>query len=265
VYANTTTNPTEVAIMKLNIIILIIVFGLLTTIIPVSALNTGDVSGQVEFIIRTGGSVLDKTVYIKNVVDTNESYMGYPITVQPCGISLPEILIPGTFTATLYNGNGNHIEVQKFTILPGDNKRVVFIGQAATFQHIEYDFSKSVVTEPLDACAPDANFIGSVTSGDTPLTVTFTDTSTCSPTSWHWESYILVHDNDGSHKSELGTSSNPTYIRTFTVPGIYDVVLTAYNDEGFDSIANLHYIVVTSPTPPIDPECNHRPQLEWCQ
>jgi hypothetical protein len=132
VYANTTTNPPEVAIMKLNVIILIIVFGLLTTTIPVSALDIGDVSGQVEFIIRTGGSALDKTIYIKNVADTNESYLGYPITIQPCGISLPEIFVVGDFYATLYNGNGGQKEIRGFSISPREQKRINFIGHGVS-------------------------------------------------------------------------------------------------------------------------------------
>src|SRR5262245_19370731 len=54
--------------------------------------------------------------------------------------------------------------------------------------------------------APVANFSAIPTSGNTPLTVAFSDASSNSPTSWLWEK------NDGSGWSTFSTSQNPTTI-----------------------------------------------------
>jgi hypothetical protein len=57
------------------------------------------------------------------------------------------------------------------------------------------------------------------------LTATFTDASTDNPTSWMWD----FGDNAGT-----STEQNPMY--TFAAAGTYDVMLTATNDFGSDSI-----------------------------
>ncbi|MCK9591827.1 MAG: PKD domain-containing protein, partial [Methanoregula sp.] len=72
--------------------------------------------------------------------------------------------------------------------------------------------------------APTASFTADVTSGDPPLTVQFTDTSTGTPTSWSWDF------DDGSDPS---TDQNPEHI--FSGPGTFHVVLTATNAGGSDA------------------------------
>jgi len=87
---------------------------------------------------------------------------------------------------------------------------------------------------------PVADFSGSPTSGDFPLTVDFSDLSTNTPTSWSW------NFGDG-----VGTSSlqNPSY--TYTAAGTYTVTLTATNAYGSDDEIKVDYITVTSPPPPV--------------
>jgi len=83
---------------------------------------------------------------------------------------------------------------------------------------------------------PTADFVGSPTSGDYPLTVNFTDLSTDGPTSWSWDF------GDG-----VGTSTlqNPSY--TYTEAGTYTVSLTATNAYGSDVETKLGYIYVSEP------------------
>lgn len=70
--------------------------------------------------------------------------------------------------------------------------------------------------------APVANFTANQTTGFAPLTVSFTDTSTNTPTSRAWD-----FNRDGIVDN---TTQNPVY--TFIVPGTYEVNLTVTNGAG---------------------------------
>jgi len=86
---------------------------------------------------------------------------------------------------------------------------------------------------------PVADFSGTPTSGFRPLTVTFTDNSANTPTSWAWD-----FNNDGTVES---TAKNPTY--TYTNAGTYSVKLTATNAGGSNAITKTNYITVNTPAP----------------
>ncbi|WP_141241732.1 PKD domain-containing protein, partial [Methanosarcina spelaei] len=88
--------------------------------------------------------------------------------------------------------------------------------------------------------APDADFVGSQTSGSFPLKVQFTDKSTGSPTSWKW------NFGDGS---DLVTEYNPTH--TYSKAGTYTVKETVSNAAGKDTEIKTNYITVTSVTKPV--------------
>ena len=89
--------------------------------------------------------------------------------------------------------------------------------------------------------APNADFSASTTSGNAPLTVKFTDSSTGSPTSWKWSF------GDGS---ALVTQYNPTY--TYTKPGTYTVKETVSNAAGKDTEIKTNYITVkAAPVKPV--------------
>jgi PKD repeat protein len=87
---------------------------------------------------------------------------------------------------------------------------------------------------------PDADFVGSPTSGYAPLAVVFTDLSTNAPTSWVWSL------GDGS----LSFEESP--VHTYTTAGVYDVTLTVSNTGGADSQTRTTYITVIDP-PTIGP------------
>lgn len=81
--------------------------------------------------------------------------------------------------------------------------------------------------------APISSFTADVLTGNTPLTVTFTDQSTGSITSWAWE----LGD---------GTTSNvqsPTH--TYSGPGNYTVTLTVTGPGGTDIETKTNYIEVS--------------------
>jgi PGF-pre-PGF domain-containing protein len=82
--------------------------------------------------------------------------------------------------------------------------------------------------------APVANLTASVTSGTAPLSVTFTDLSNNTPTSWLWDF------GDGSNS----TSQNPTH--SYTVAGSYNVTLNATNAAGSNVSTLLYYINVSA-------------------
>jgi PKD repeat protein len=83
--------------------------------------------------------------------------------------------------------------------------------------------------------APVANFTANVTSGVTPLTVQFNDTSSFYPTSWSW------NFGDGT----FSTQQNP--VHTYTAIGSHTVCLTATNAGGNSNALKMYYIVVSAP------------------
>jgi PKD repeat protein len=86
---------------------------------------------------------------------------------------------------------------------------------------------------------PVANFSANLTSGNAPLTVQFTDTSTGSPTSWSWD-----FNGDGVADSNV---QSPLY--TYTAPGTYTASLTVSNGNGASSKSMTINVNQTTPGP----------------
>lgn len=82
---------------------------------------------------------------------------------------------------------------------------------------------------------PVANFSASVTSGASPLTVTFTNTST-----GHYSNSSWDFNNDGSIDS---IEKDPVHI--YNSPGVYTVRMTCANHVGASTKINTGYITVT--------------------
>jgi PKD repeat protein len=83
--------------------------------------------------------------------------------------------------------------------------------------------------------SPVVSFTSDVTTGRSPLTVQFTDTSLHTPTSWQWSF------GDGTSS----TDQNPEH--TYTSTGSYTVLLTAANVGGSRTRTVNDYIVVSDP------------------
>lgn len=86
--------------------------------------------------------------------------------------------------------------------------------------------------------APTASFSIDITSGEAPLAVVFTDTSTGVIDSWSWD----YGDSNGS------SSQSPSY--TYNDAGTYTVTLTVTNTGGSDASICTGCITVTDPPPP---------------
>ncbi len=87
---------------------------------------------------------------------------------------------------------------------------------------------------------PVAEFVGEPLSGNAPLTVSFTDQSTNSPTSWSW-----TFGDGGSSGAQ-----NPSH--QYTGTGQFTVSLTAANAYGEDTEIKPDYITVTVAPPVAD-------------
>jgi len=92
--------------------------------------------------------------------------------------------------------------------------------------------SRLAVTPTLEPVLPAANFSASPTVGKAPLTVTFTDQSTGSPTAWCWK----------FGDKSISTDQNP--VHTYMKAGKYTVSLTVENEEGKDTKKISKYVIV---------------------
>lgn len=91
---------------------------------------------------------------------------------------------------------------------------------------------------PYVLLPPVANFVGSPLSGDTPLTVNFTDQSTGEVTSWAW-----TFGDEGTSPLQ-----NPSH--QYTTAGTFTVTLTVTGPGGDDLKTRTDYITVNPPASP---------------
>jgi PKD repeat protein len=82
---------------------------------------------------------------------------------------------------------------------------------------------------------PMANFTANITTGKSPVTIAFNDTSSRSPTSWFWE----FGDETNA------TVQNPKH--AYAQAGPYNVTLRAWNDLGSDTITKSSLITISAP------------------
>jgi PKD repeat protein len=96
--------------------------------------------------------------------------------------------------------------------------------------------SKSVYVKVPSSTIPKpvANFWGSPKSGNSPLSVTFTDISTGEPTSWRWDF------GDGTYS----TLQKPAH--KYAKSGVYSVTLTVNNAAGTATMTKHNYIAVST-------------------
>ena len=83
---------------------------------------------------------------------------------------------------------------------------------------------------------PEADFSASPTGGAAPLIVSFTDTSSGSPTAWTWDF------GDGT----TGSAEDPSH--TYSSAGTYSVSLVASNAAGSNMTVQSDYVMVSAAT-----------------
>ncbi|MEZ5358226.1 MAG: PKD domain-containing protein [Candidatus Zixiibacteriota bacterium] len=155
----------------------------------------------------------------------------YPLTVNFTDLSTNTLTAwswdfgDGVGTSTVQNPSYTYTSAGTYTVT------LTATNAYGSDDEIKVDYI--TVTAPA---APIANFSGSPTSGEYPLTVAFTDLSTGSPTTWSWDF------GDGVGTS---TSQNPSY--EYSAAGSYTVSLTVTSPYGSDTETKIDYITVTEP------------------
>jgi hypothetical protein len=154
---------------------------------PLHTVTSDDVTGSVIVFMRAGGSAEDLSVYISRdesnatpfdnyyhpdrteVVNQNTLKDKYlKLTVLPDGVSVPERLTPGNFTAYLRNGNGGQPEQQSFTIGVKSTSYVQLLGHAVSSFDNDYNNKLKIIhadygtwfiacNEPPRDCEPECN------------------------------------------------------------------------------------------------------------
>jgi PKD repeat protein len=99
-----------------------------------------------------------------------------------------------------------------------------------------------VVSGTPTPAPPVAAFTGTPSAGFAPLSVSFTDTSTGTPTSWNW-----VFGDTGA--GNTSAAQNP--VHSYTTPGTYSVNLTVSNAGGSNSLVQSNYINVSNAPPAV--------------
>jgi PKD repeat protein len=130
------------------------------------------------------------------------------------------------YTSTLQNPSHNYTNVGVYNV-----KQTVYNAGGSNIT-IKNGYI-TVSSTPL----PSANFVGSPTSGDTGMTVQFTDLSTGSPTVWNWSF------GDGNYSND----QNPNH--TYNVAGVFTVRLIATNVYGSSTATRTNYITVSVKLP----------------
>lgn len=165
--------------------------------------TTGSFPLEVQFLDASTG---DPTGWVWDFGDGGFSFEQNPVNVYAD---------PGNYTVTLYASNEDGT---------GTEIKVGYI----------------VVSGPPNTAAA---FSGTPLSGESPLTVQFTDQSTNDPTYWQWDLGL---------GTGLNTAQNPQAV--YTQPGTYTITLTARNGSGVAStLTKTNYVTVTAPTCPPSP------------
>ncbi|AGB01873.1 DUF2341 domain-containing protein [Methanoregula formicica] len=214
--------------------------GRIKAVTLVVAYNDGD-TDQVKYIVNHGNDWRVKDTSSSSAFNAGSFAGGWSnATLTSVAFSSKDATytLNGAGIANTTLGSNNYYKYNTFNV----TDRLV-PASSNTFGYTAGDPSFKICLATLaatypgsGASAPVAAFSGVPASGTAPLTVTFTDSSTNSPTGWLWD----FGDGDTTN----ATKQNP--VHTYANAGTYFVNLTATNAAGSDFENKTGYITVTS-------------------
>ncbi|MEN6444390.1 MAG: PKD domain-containing protein [Methanoregula sp.] len=204
---------------------------------PHTYVNAGNYTVSLVVYNGTGSNTLTRTNYIAVTVSAPPvvaNFTGTPVTgTRPLTVQFTDASTGSpisrswnfgdTGTSTATNPSHQYINAGTYTV----NLTVSNGTGTNTLTRTNY-----IVVNPP---APVADFTGTPTSGNRPLTVQFADASSNNPTSWAWDF------GDGT----TSVSQNPS--KTYASGGTYTVALTATNAGGSNTITKTGYITAIIP------------------
>jgi PKD repeat protein len=213
--------------------------------------STGNYNVNLTIIDPIGSSLSpSQTVYVTGNVSPLVDFVGVPVSSAsaPLTVTFTDLSL-GTRTGWNWSfGDGNYSNFQNPVYTYNYNGQYTVILIATNGTDSNSTSKIGYINVGVSSGSVTASFIASPTSGNYPLTTTFTDLSICNPvcTGWAWD-----FNNDGAIDSN---AKNPTY--TYAAPGAYSPKLIASNGGNSNVIIRPKYINVIDPgyvTPTITP------------
>ena len=205
-------------------------------------IDTRGATNSFQVVFRTSGGDYNSTAvtslsfgtwYMITIV-YNQSTPKYSLYIN--GTLNQDVATTGTFTnsaGNFYLGSSGLNATQYFT---GSIDEYALWTRAITSTEVTDLYAGGAGFQYPFAVAPVAAFSGTPLSGYANLSVTFTDASTNTPTSWSWEK------NDGSGYTVFSTSQSP--VESLGL-GTWDIKLTATNAGGSDAEEKLDYVTAS--------------------
>jgi autotransporter-associated beta strand protein len=219
--------------------------GVTTSNLTVSSADAGDAGDYRCIVSNTGGSVTSSVAALT---------VSFPVlSVTPASLNFGNVLVGttasnsfvvgntgcGTLTVTVTTGGAFGASPGAFAIGAGHSTNVTVtfspvasVGYATNVVFSSNGGSSANPVSGAGVSLPVASFTATPTNGVAPLNVSFTDTSTGAPTSWHWDF------GDAS----TSTMQNPAH--TFAA-GTWLVSLIASNEYGASAPATQTISVIT--------------------
>ena len=215
--------------------------------------------GTTTFATTGLSGITSAKLYI-DYMASNNGFYGFPTAENTFSVDEETNAVSGTFTNNLLDrvpdNQNSYSGVDSWDVTSSvTGASDVTFGYARYFPagtglsgFYKLPLALLVVTKPLAVPAPVADFSGTPTSGNAPLTVAFSDTSTNTPTGWAW-TISGVQGTDYQYVDGTTAASQNPHVK-FLNPGSYDVSLTATNAGGSNTKTQNGYITVTAPPVP---------------
>lgn len=211
--------------------------GTYTVSLTATNLDGGDTETKVAYITVTDGTAPGNVTGLTNTTFAATSVMWIWSDPGDADLDHIEVYFNGTYQTNVAAGG----EAWAKAGLTPANPHTIAVRPVDATGNTGNWTNHTAWTAPVPPAPPVAGFVGVPTSGSSPLTVAFTDTSTGTPTGWAWD-----FNGDGVNDSAL---QNPTHAYG---AGLYTVRLTVWNAGGSSTHTKAGYIsvgLVYTPTP----------------